>query len=488
MSPAGATSCARCGVVFAKLAARRDPPRVAPAEPRPSSSAAAWVWVAVGLLALGGGAAVVVRPAAPGKAAPPAATVVGGTTAADMPPPPTFGAVPAVPAAPPLELKSEGLAAADRDIARSLASRLHAAGAAEVQQAEELRARYPADAELRGLLGSVLQGAAQRARRERRLNEAAGFLQKAAAGASDAQPWLALVDVLAETGDWTGAEAAARGALALEPRNVWAWNALGYALLRQDRSRESAEALTAALAIREDPATRALLARVNKGLRDESGMTQQTLSHFNVRYDGQTHEGVGREILRALERHYATLAATLDHQPAGPVPVILFTGEAYYDASGAPAWSGGVYDTLDGRIRIPIGGLTPSLTPDMDSTLIHELTHAFVADRTRGMAPREIHEGLAQFMEGKRCEALLGPEGMRALADGRFPGVGGYYASALSYVEYLMAQRGQGGMNDLLRAMAETGSLEDAFQKAHGRGYDETRRLWKERLRQQYGS
>ena len=87
--------------------------------------------------------------------------------------------------------------------------------------------------------------------------------------------------------------------------------------------------------------------------------------------------------------------------------MILFSREAYYDASGAPAWSGGIYDGIDGRIRIPIGGLTASLTPDMDGTLIHELTHAFVADRTRGVAPREIHEGLAQYMEGKRIGSEL---------------------------------------------------------------------------------
>ena len=41
----------------------------------------------------------------------------------------------------------------------------------------------------------------------------------------------------------------------------------------------------------------------------------------------------------------------------------------------------------------------------MDDTLIHELTHAFVHDRTKGVAPREIHEGLAQYMEGKRRSA-----------------------------------------------------------------------------------
>jgi hypothetical protein len=494
LSDAGEAACARCGVVFAKLSARPVAPRRPAArsvDPGSSSTLSVWVWVIVGLGALGGGVAVVARPAAATRTAParPAgAAVAPGAVEADAPPPPVMDVPQAVPAAPALELKNDGLSTTDRQTALALASRLHSSGAAEVEQAEQLYSRHPDDAELRQLLTAVLQSAAVRAQSERRPQQAADWLRKATTSATDARPWLALAAVLSEQNDWAGAEAASRGALGLEPRSEPGWTMLGYALLRQDRGRESAEALQNALAIRDDPRTRALLARVSKGLHDESGMTQQTLSHFNVRYDGQEHEGVGREILRALERHYATLTSTLDHQPASAIAVILFTNQGYYDASGAPAWSGGAYDTLDGRIRIPIGGLTPSLTPDMEGTLIHELTHAFVADRTRGQAPREIHEGLAQYMEGKRCESELGAEGMRALADGRVPGVIGFYAGALSYVEYLMALRGQGGVNDLLGAMAETGSVDEAFQKVHGRGYQETRRQWKERLKQQYGS
>jgi len=37
---------------------------------------------------------------------------------------------------------------------------------------------------------------------------------------------------------------------------------------------------------------------------------------------------------------------------------------------------------------------------ELDRTLLHELTHVFVADMTRGLAPRELQEGLAQLVEG----------------------------------------------------------------------------------------
>jgi hypothetical protein len=179
---------------------------------------------------------------------------------------------------------------------------------------------------------------------------------------------------------------------------------------------------------------------------------------------------------------------TFGHQPAAPIPVILLAGQSYYDATGAPAWSGGQYDSFDGRVRLPIGGLSASLAAQLDDTLLHELTHAFVADLSRGIAPREVHEGLAQLMEGKRTQALLGEEGLRALADGRLSGVSGFYLSALGLVEDLVRQRGQGGINEVLRAMAETGSSDEAFRRVYGKSLEVLQRDWAARLRQRYGS
>jgi hypothetical protein len=168
--------------------------------------------------------------------------------------------------------------------------------------------------------------------------------------------------------------------------------------------------------------------------------------------------------------------------------VILFSRDQYYTASGAPAWSGGVFDGMDGRIRIPIGGLTASLTPEMDGTLIHELTHAFVHDMGRGLATRELHEGFAQYMEGKRIASRFSAEELRLIADGRAGGVAGFYAEALAFVEYLIATRGVGGMVEVLKAMAQKGDVNAAFQQVHGNDYAGTQRAWRERLKQQYGS
>lgn len=407
------------------------------------------------------------------------------------PPPPSLAIAPAVPAEP-IAIPSDAISAVDRTQADALIRRLSSSvdfTSRDVQAAEDLFARHPQETAVRRLLEEVLVAAAQDEVGARRLTQALALLRRAAeVNPASVEAWVGQAAVLAQQADWTGSEAAARQALALAPRNFDALQSLGYSLLRQDRNREAEETLVAALQVRNDATVQALLGRLRKGLSAERGMSEQQLSHFHVRYDGSAHDAVGREILSSLERHFATLAVALDHQPQVTIPVILFTERGYYDASGAPAWSGGAFDSLDGRIRVPVGGLDASLTPDMDSTLLHELTHAFVNDRTRGVAPRDLHEGLAQYMEGKRVGNMLTKDQLTALADGRIGGVAGFYLGALSYVEYLVALRGMGGINDLLKAMGETGDVDRAFNQVHGMGHAASLRAWGDRLRMTEGS
>jgi tetratricopeptide (TPR) repeat protein len=497
---AAGPSCARCGIVFAKAGLPRTrpaaPPAAAPARPAPAASGRGGVGILLAAIAAGFGLVAYAalrppRPTAVADTGPSPAGATSGNAAEPVPPPPSLAALPlAAAGAEPIQFQPQGVPAADRAEAEALMMRLGGdLTERDVQAAEQLYARHPQQEPVRLLLERVLVGAAARESRFKRLTQAVTLLRRA----TEVQPasigsWLGLSQVLLELGDWTGAEAAARSALGLSPRSFEALQALGYALMRQDRDREAEEALRAALDVRRDPGTQAMLDRVRKGLADEQGMSERQLAHFHVRYDGDAHEDVGREILTALERHYATLAVTLGHQPQTTIPVILFSRQAYYDASGAPAWSGGVYDLIDGRIRVPIGGLSRGLTPDMDQTLIHELTHAFVADLSRGQAPRDIHEGLAQYLEGRRLTETLTDAQITALADGRVAGVAGFYLAALGYVEHLIALRGMGGMVDLLRAMGQTGSVDKAFQQVHGQDQRASRLAWAERLRMQHGS
>lgn len=492
-------ACPRCGVVFAKLRAAGPRPRlqsevVAPAPAAGGGSRLSVILPALGIVAVAVLAVQRLRipealpspQPAPARASP----VPRGSPAAQLAPP---VATPAS-AVPVEEIRaaSAALPDADRQAAETLVVKLQQRQKlvpADLQAAEALFARHPAEPGARDLLEGVAMAAAAQAREQRDpgaaasdLRRVAGLLRESTAVRS------ALLAALLDAGDWNGAEAAARDLLGLAPDDADGVRGFAYALVRQDRSREAADFLRAALDRRDDPSTRLLLMQLEAGLRTERGMTEKRLAYFNVRYDGEAHEDVGREILRQLERHRATLIRTFDYDPAATIPVILFSQQGYYNATGAPAWAGGHYDTFDGRIRIPIGGLTAALTPDMDGTLLHELTHAFVAARSRGIAPREVHEGLAQLMEGRRLELMLDRDGRKALADGRIRGVEGFYLGALSLAEFLMAERGQGGINELLQAMGDTGSVDQAFQKVFSRSYAQVQKDWAVRLERQYGS
>jgi hypothetical protein len=476
--------------------ARPRPERTPPPGPEPPPAWRVLVLPAAGLVLLVGAALVHLRQtagnevlpgpargrASPAEPAPGAASLPEPVTLPDVPPvgpPPTF--VAQAPA-------GDAAAAADMATATRLVSRLDARvplSPEDVGDAEALFARHPAEA--RDLLEGVLLSAASRAQAARRFDAAATLLQRAAvvAPASPRPPRMQLGLALT-TSDWPGAEQAGRSLLALSPKDAEGARGLAYALVRQDRTREAVELLNSFLGTTEDAEARALLARIQHDSAAEKSLSEAKLAHFHVRYDGDAHEDVGREILRLLDRHYATLARSFDHEPGQPIPVILLSRESYYDATGAPAWSGGQYDSFDGRVRIPIGGLTAALTPDLDETLVHELTHSFVNDLSGGAAPREVHEGLAQYMEGRRI-AQLDAERLRALANGQLGGVSGFYLLSLWLVEDLAAQRGTGGLNDLLRAMGSSGNVDQAFRSVYGSDFATLKRQSVGRLRVRYG-
>jgi hypothetical protein len=492
--------CPRCGVLVAKARAPR-PSRVPAARSRPPGPARSRTGTLVGALVAAVAVAALVswlgarRPKVPAPPASAEPARVATDSAREEPP----AERPSLPAGPPevhaaaeaRELaEAIGNAHEEAEQVAALAARIdrgRSIGPADLRLAEDLFARYPDRA--RGLLESALVTAAFQAQQARRFAEARDLLTRAAAvSPGSANPRRGLMAVLADLGDWAGVEAAARGLLGLLPEDGEATRTLAYAMVRQDRTREAIETLRGYLSGRTDPEAAALLDKLQRERQAEGGFEEQRLAHFHVRYDGEEHEDVGREILRVLDRHYATLRVAFDTEPAGPVPVILFSTQSYYDATGAPAWAGGEYDHFDGRIRVPIGGLSSSLSPELESTLLHELTHAFVTAASAGVAPREVQEGLAQWTEGLRSETMLGERGMRALADGRIRGVTGFYLASLVLVEDLVAQRGRSGINDLLAAMSRTRDVDASFQEVYGRSFPDLKEATVAKLRQRHGS
>jgi hypothetical protein len=105
----------------------------------------------------------------------------------------------------------------------------------------------------------------------------------------------------------------------------------------------------------------------------------------------------------------------------------------------------------------------------MEDVLVHELSHAFVDEMSGGRAGRDLQEGLAQYMEGKRIEEELEPAELKRLATSGQQTVMNFYMLSLVVSQQLVQSRGQGQVNDLLRAMKEAGSEEAGYQKVFGR-------------------
>jgi hypothetical protein len=295
-------------------------------------------------------------------------------------------------------------------------------------------------------------------------------------------PQIAALRRAEEARDWAGLEALSRGLMGAALYRPFAVCALGRALFWQNRGREALEPLEECQ--HTNASERALAAsyveRVRRLAGDEEDLRQQRAARFHLYYDGERHETVEREVLRTLERHYATLSSTLQHQPAQPIPVVLLANAVYDERSLVGTL--GVYQHDDNRILIRMQGLEGSLSPQVEETLMHELTHAFAGDMARIPIPRDVNEGLAQYMEGSRNGQRLYAPAVTAIKHGGGISVWDFYLAGLSFVEHLIGQRGMGGICNLLRKMNETGDVDEAFRQVYGRSYNDCKREWIDRV------
>jgi hypothetical protein len=273
--------------------------------------------------------------------------------------------------------------------------------------------------------------------------------------------------------DWYGAETAARALLEKRPRDDQAWCALAISLVHEDKLRDAGDA---ARHCRDRGLQDSIEARLATGAHS----VEHQVAHFHVRYDADVHEEIARDVLRILESGYATLVSALGFEPRRPIPVDLLSREAYVEETGKN-WTAGEYSHGDGRIRVKVRNLT--VTPEFENTVLHELVHAFLADLTRRRTPRELNEGLAQYLTGRR----IGWEVTSPVDAARYPWKP-FYDDALSFTEYLVGQRGVSGVVEALTALGEGGDPNAPFRRVFGDDLQELHRKWAARRGQMAGS
>ena len=250
------------------------------------------------------------------------------------------------------------------------------------------------------------------------------------------------------------------------------------------------------LAAQQDPENkmlRDLLTKAKQELTVDAGMGKDQSSRFILSYDAGIKSDAADRVLAVLEDAYNRVGRDFSTYPESRVPVILYAGKDYRVITGSPEWSGGQYD---GKIRLPVGGLT-QVTPPIRGVLFHEYTHVVVRELTKGNCPVWLNEGLAetegrsefdpplttlnQAVSGGKLLPLSSLIGSFASLQGTSVDLA--YQQSYSLVKYMVTTYGWHTMKDLLTALGEGLSFDAATVRAYqdvGRSFPEIVNEWRD--------
>ncbi len=203
---------------------------------------------------------------------------------------------------------------------------------------------------------------------------------------------------LLRTGQQAEALGYAQRAARIDPNSADTLAMLGFVQYANDRTADAIRSWKKSLELRPDATVKEYLAKAERDENAELKYSLRESSHFSLHFEGKdVPQNFPNDMLATLERHYDDLSSDLGYSPRNSIIVTVYTAQAFFDVTQAPAWSNAVND---GKLRIPIRGLA-GVTPELSRILKHELTHSFVAQMSAGRCPTWLQEGIAQMEEGK---------------------------------------------------------------------------------------
>jgi tetratricopeptide (TPR) repeat protein len=280
------------------------------------------------------------------------------------------------------------------------------------------------------------------------------------------------------------------------PNSVAVARLSGWAYYGLDRLDDAVAQWKVAQRIEPDADVEQLLAKAEADREAESGFRSGQTSHFTLHYEGSATPQLAADILHALEDDFRTIQTELRFAPQEPVAVVLYTQQGFRDITRAPSWAGA---WNDGRIRVPVQGVT-SVSDPLSRILKHELTHSFVRQMTQGHCPQWLHEGLAQWMEGRRTGDAARPL-LAAYERQQYPPLkslegswdeyssaqaGMAYAWSLAAVESIIANSGMWGVERLLQELSTGAAFGPALGSALQTNYGDIERATADYLRRTY--
>ncbi len=209
------------------------------------------------------------------------------------------------------------------------------------------------------------------------------------------------------------AMASLQRALQIEPRLTQASALLGSIAFDEGDSELAIQTYEQALKYAPDnDRLKRQLAIWRRETRVHETFSDRTYGRFRVLFEGREEQSLAMQATAVLDSAFYKIGRALGEFPPNTIVTVLYTEQQFRDITRAPAWSGGQYD---GRIRIPVAGAAnnPQL---FERVLVHELSHAIVANIAPHAVPVWLDEGLAQHFEGADPDAAR----RRLSAGGRF--------------------------------------------------------------------
>jgi tetratricopeptide (TPR) repeat protein len=268
----------------------------------------------------------------------------------------------------------------------------------------------------------------------------------------------------------------------LAPNSADAHALLGYAYFHSERTQQAVAEFKRSLEITPDPTVQKLLEKAQREQSAEASFGEQESGHFTMRYEGgKAPAALRAAIIQTLERHYDDLVREFGISPRQNIMVSLYTEQAFFDVTHAPAWSAA---QNDGKLRIPIEGLD-SVDSELSRVLKHELAHSFIAQITRNRCPTWLNEGIAQIVEPASAAPFGAPLGRMFAHDAEIPlntlegsfndldDRSAYiaYGESLAAVEYIVQTYGMSDVVRLLQRIGEGASTESALRSVVHSGY-----------------
>jgi hypothetical protein len=273
---------------------------------------------------------------------------------------------------------------------------------------DEALALDPGAGEVRRNLAAALAALGHQHLQAGRLEEARTSLERASDLApGDAAVQLLLGALFFRRGDLYEARQRIDRALEIAPGLVEARELSGDLYYQEgalERARREWETALPAAGARAH-SLRAKVDRLDREEPAEAGFGRDVSRHFTLQFDGPVPRDVARTALRLLEQAYDRLWREFGRAPQHDIPVILYSRELFVEITRTPGWVAGSYD---GKIRVPVGGLTGAADSErLGPILAHELTHAFIRANVPGALPLWFQEGLAAHFQGMTAEDAL---------------------------------------------------------------------------------